>query len=894
MLSPADFDEWANRLQLSQAARALLSRIRSSEPVRRVSNAAGNMCGAFASQKMGHTVQWESISGERPLILVWEFDASCLEMWDQSWTLKIRYVLPNGNKSGGRTVVDFVVLMKDWVGGVDYKTSAELAKLAVDAPYRWVQTGHNTWDQPPAREALQKLGLDYRVLSDHDVPHTLVRNIDFLRPRLLRQVVMPPEAVKALQELLDLERRISLTEAISFTGDASFVYEGHFRRHWHLALQDEALALPDNAWVYRDQTVHHAFHAMTRTCVPVLLGQVDPDAIPLHSFVTWAGQPYQLLNRTELEVFLLAPGQPLVQMTQMDFRRLVRSKEIDTGAAPPISTAAGLEVLKLVTNDAIDDGIAKLKVLEAVRAGQKVSACGVPKRTFYDWKAEFLDGEKQFGNGFIGLIPRHDLKGNRTPRTEDVEVSLLKITFAWLREPVPREVGAGYAHYVALCVGEFVEPRSLVSFTAAWNSEDLHAKTADREGGRAAYPVKAPRFTSGLHLDQGPPEGDSPFSRVHIDHMISDTFCRRMNSTQLLGKPWLSIAIDAFSRWVIGLWVSILAPSHASVMMVLRDIVRRHGKLPLTVITDGGSDFKSKRVAKFLAMNNSEHALRPASEPRFGNPVERLNLDVNHHLTKVWMGSNEVLKTPRMSSRSHDPRELSYLTVPMLAAHVEDLLFKKYPEKPHAGLQCTVNEALRSAAALQGTSWGIPVPFNDQLIFQTLAQPHKHGGLIRQRDGIRLNSYNYYADELVGRDKETMRDAPLYDPEDPLYIQARLGGQWTRCRMIDSQQRRLPPAGQRRYLLGEHIYLARPSTSKDKQRAFLASMGNMYMEQDAERQAVLASAPGQHAPESSADVDMPPTPPVDDVPDNSRSEKDKSPSNLGLVAAPISRRGSNS
>jgi putative transposase len=846
------------------------------------------MCGSFPSEKMGHTVQWESVTGERPLVLLWEYDAACLEMWDQSLKLKINYVLPSGKNSGQRTAIDFVVLLSDWAGGIDYKTSAELTKLSVEEPYRWVQTGPKSWDQPPAREALKKLGLGYRVLSDHDIPHVLVRNIEFLRPRLMREVEVPAGAVDTLRSALADDRRVLLTDAIRLVGDASFVYEGHFRRHWYLELRQDALALPDNSWVYPDPGTQRMFAALGRSKLEHFSEQIDPDAIPLKSVVVWAGQRYQLVNRTPVEVFLLAPGQSIAPMLQKDFRRLVRSQDITTTTQPPLWNPDGLEVLKCATNSSIDEAIEKQEVLERVRAGVKISECGAPRRTYYDWKAEFDEGERQFGNGFIGLIPRHDLKGNRTPRTEAAELELLRKAFAWLREPVPREAGAGYAYYVALCVKAVVEPRSLVSFNAAWNAEDSHAKTVDREGKRAAYPVKAPRTTGGAHLQQGPVEGDTPFGRVHIDHLQSDTFCRRMNSTQLLGKPWFSIAIDAVTRWVLGLWVSILAPSHASVFMVVRDIVRRHGKLPQFVITDGGADFKSKRVAKLLASYRCDHGLRPASEPRFGNPVERLNLDVNHHLTKVVFGSNQVLKTPRLSSNSHDPRELSYLTVPMLAVYAEDLLFNKYPDKPHDGLQCTVNEALRSAAALQGMAWGIPVNFDDQFIFRTLVQPHRHGGLMRQRDGIRLNNYNYYADALVGRDNERLQDVPLYDPEDPLYIQARIAGKWTRCSMIDSQQRRLPPEDHRRFLLSEHIFLARPSTSKDKQTAFLASMGNMYMEQDAERERLAAALDRRQS------ADLPATPVGQQSNETAGSEATTASLQsvaLGLTPAPISRRG---
>ncbi len=278
MLGPAQFHEYTRALQLGDAAIAFLTRIRAGNPIRRVSNAAGNMCGSFASEKMGHTVQWESLTGERPLVLVWEYDASCLEVWDQSWKLKINYVLPSGKKSGGRTTIDFVVLMKNWVGGVDFKTAAELSKLAVDEPYRWVQTGPKTWDQPPAREAFSKLGLGYRVLSDYDIPHVLVRNIEFLRSRLMREVEMPPEAVDALRSALTSDRKVLLSDAIGIVGDASIVYEGHFRSHWYLELRQDALALPDNSWVYRDSTTQKMFAALDRSTHFPFENKIDPGA----------------------------------------------------------------------------------------------------------------------------------------------------------------------------------------------------------------------------------------------------------------------------------------------------------------------------------------------------------------------------------------------------------------------------------------------------------------------------------------------------------------------------------------------------------------------------------------------------------------------------------------
>ena len=152
------------------------------------------------------------------------------------------------------------------------------------------------------------------------------------------------------------------------------------------------------------------------------------------------------------------------------------------------------------------------------------------------------------------------MKGNRVPRTETREQELLAKAFEFLRAPIPRDPSAGYAYYIALCGAENVEPRSQAKFHQNWKRQDIHQVTKDREGNRAAQVQKPPRMTGGAHISQGPVEGDSPFARVHIDHRQSDMFCRRLNGVDLIGKPWFSIAIDAFTRLVLGLWV-LLAPT---------------------------------------------------------------------------------------------------------------------------------------------------------------------------------------------------------------------------------------------------------------------------------------------------------------------------------------------
>jgi hypothetical protein len=71
MLSEEQFEVWCLQQHLSEQARAIIGRIRSSPPSRLVRGAAGNVSGRYPSQKMGCTMQFESHRGELPSFTNW-------------------------------------------------------------------------------------------------------------------------------------------------------------------------------------------------------------------------------------------------------------------------------------------------------------------------------------------------------------------------------------------------------------------------------------------------------------------------------------------------------------------------------------------------------------------------------------------------------------------------------------------------------------------------------------------------------------------------------------------------------------------------------------------------------------------------------------------------------
>jgi hypothetical protein len=68
--------------------------------------------------------------------------------------------------------------------------------------------------------------------------------------------------------------------------------------------------------------------------------------------------------------------------------------------------------------------------------------------------------------------------------------------------------------------------------------------------------------------------GARPFEIVHIDHTELDIELVCSLTGRVLGRPWLTIITDAFSRRSQGLYLTLDPPNYRSCMMVIRELSR--------------------------------------------------------------------------------------------------------------------------------------------------------------------------------------------------------------------------------------------------------------------------------------------------------------------------------
>src|SRR5271165_284004 len=222
----------------------------------------------------------------------------------------------------------------------------------------------------------------------------------------------------------------------------------------------------------------------------------------------------------------------------------------------------------------------------------------VTGRTFLRWLARYRTAEDSLGAGYLGLLPKSGGRGNCTPRLSEASRRLMEEFLEQDYETLKQKTR--YASWVGLklaCENQGVAVPSYKTFCVAVKNQPALNQTLKRQGRRASYKLE----TFYWELDQKTPRhGDRPFEIVHVDHTELDV--ESVASTgQVLGRPWMTIATDAFSRRTLAFYLTFDAPSYRSCMMVLRECVRRFSRLPQILVVDGGREFESTYFETLLA-----------------------------------------------------------------------------------------------------------------------------------------------------------------------------------------------------------------------------------------------------------------------------------------------------
>lgn len=136
-----------------------------------------------------------------------------------------------------------------------------------------------------------------------------------------------------------------------------------------------------------------------------------------------------------------------------------------------------------------------------------------------------------------------------------------------------------------------------------------------------------------------PPTVSEPLEQVQIDHTVIDLIVVDARDRQPIGRPYLTLAIDAFTRCVLGMVVTLEAPSAVSVGLCLAHVAcdKRPwlegldvevnwpmGGKPRLLYLDNAAEFKSEALRRGCEQHGIRLDYRPPGQPHYGGIVERI------------------------------------------------------------------------------------------------------------------------------------------------------------------------------------------------------------------------------------------------------------------------------
>jgi putative transposase len=240
--------------------------------------------------------------------------------------------------------------------------------------------------------------------------------------------------------------------------------------------------------------------------------------------------------------------------------------------------------------------------------------------------------------------------------------------------------------------------------------------------------------------------------------------------------------MDAFSRRLLAVYLTFDPPSYRSCMMILRICVKRFGRMPQSLVVDGGKEFESQYFDHLLVHHRCQKTVRPPAHPRFGAVIERLFGTAHSTFLNNLLGNTQASKAPRMVTREVDPRRLAVWTLDDLYTYLCEWGYEVYDQMDHPALGQSPRAMFVQGLARGGERKNRGIAYDDVFLKETMPTSRSEKGKIQKGKGIKLFGH-YYQNEVFASRELVGQLVPIrYDPFDIGVLYAFVQNQWIPCK----------------------------------------------------------------------------------------------------------------
>jgi putative transposase len=256
------------------------------------------------------------------------------------------------------------------------------------------------------------------------------------------------------------------------------------------------------------------------------------------------------------------------------------------------------------------------------------------------------------------------------------------------------------------------------------------------------------------------PGASAPLSVVQIDHTPADIIIVDPVNRLPIGRPFITAAIDVYSRMIVGIYLSFDPPSAASVALCLSNAMcpkREYlatlgvsGDWPVwgvfgKVYVDNGKDFRSVALSRGCEAYGIDLEFRPAKTPHYGGHIERLLGTLNGQSHQL---PGTTFSNPRQR-KGYDSAAEAVMTLTEYEQHLVDWIVNVYHQRKHDELVLAPQKKWELGIMGDGERPGtglMPIP-SDPLRLQLDFMPFVMRSV--QRYGIQIDNVTYFDHSLT-------------------------------------------------------------------------------------------------------------------------------------------------
>ncbi|MGO9613057.1 MAG: DDE-type integrase/transposase/recombinase [Dissulfurispiraceae bacterium] len=794
MLSFIELNALFDRLDTPEKGRRLVEKARKDAPVRDIQSHSGNVITWYYSKKMGRLMGTESRTVEFPAVMQYEHDPQVIEYYCQPCELDL--LLPVEGKvktSRLQHWPDFLMILEDQILIEEWREEGRLAKLAAKYPGRYVKEESGEWRYPAMEERLADMGITYRLRSANEHPRQYVSNLIFLSDYLSQDC--PPveqEKIDMLNGFISEEGVVTVAKLIEYgkcneripvdvVGDppagleeyitADDIYKAIADEHIAFDTMNDDIADTHRARVYRDKTML-AFYQRIESA-----GSMDEPCRLDASFVIgtevdYDGNTYKIALVGEKSV-MLSTDDGTTELSLEAMERQYAAGKLVVRSSP--SRNAEDEPPVSVSPKEMDKALKKGRQLEYEKTTP--SLVTLSKHTLRRLRKVVREAGERIIDQHLALVSNLKNSGNylrKIPKKlQDAIESFIKKE---VNTPTNINKAAAYKKFLDMCKARKLKPCSQTTFN---KHVDKFISTRKRKGKRAFYHSQP--IVWYLKLDESI-HGVRPFQYVHMDHTPLDILLCSPRVKKSKWHVWLSLAMDAESRKVVGFYLSFEPPSYRSCMMVLRDIVRRQGRMPDMIIVDNGKEFKSREFRRVCSLYGCSIRYRPAGQPRHGSVMERLFGTTQSQLIHNLNGNTQLMKHVRMVTKSVRPENFVEWTLPALHGALDYYFEKLYGTENHPTHGQGPVQHFKERMVETGMRLHRLVRFDRRFLIETCPAPDARGTRrVDGQRGVKINHIWYWTNAFAKAGLHKAAVDVRIDPWDVRYVYALVGEEWHRC-----------------------------------------------------------------------------------------------------------------